>query len=135
MANVYSDASSLILLYRAGLFEQTARTFSLVLAGEVYRELCREGYPGAELFRDLAASRIITVLFREPDYTPRQEMAGFLAMDRGRGTPLPTILNPILRPALLSSWTTGRGPGSATAMISPLLMPFWFQNFSGILAL
>jgi len=83
MALVYLDASSAILLFRAGLFEQTARIFSLVLAHEVFREINQDGYPGAGHFRDMAASGKIKVLEPKPHFTFPRGMTGFSALDTG----------------------------------------------------
>ena len=94
MALVYSDASSAILLYRAGLFEQTAEVFSLVLTHSVFKELNRDGYPGAELFRDMAASRQIQILPACPDLPSGQGMNGFSGMHKGERETIAQYLGP-----------------------------------------
>ncbi len=47
---VFTDASSAILLYKAGLFKGIYRTVSIVLARSVFSEITRPGYKGAGFF-------------------------------------------------------------------------------------
>ena len=94
MTWVYVDASSAILLYRAGLFEQTARDFSLVLAGAVYKEINRDNYPGARLFRKMAESRKLSIVHEEPDTPDIIGLTEFSALDRGERKTIALYLAP-----------------------------------------
>lgn len=47
---VFTDASSAILLEKAGLFASFSTVFHLVLTESVFKEITRPGYPGAEVF-------------------------------------------------------------------------------------
>jgi predicted nucleic acid-binding protein len=44
------DASSAILMAKTGLFGRLTGTYQVVMAGAVYREISRNGYPGARRF-------------------------------------------------------------------------------------
>lgn len=44
------DASSAILLFKAGLFGHLVDAYRVVVARAVYGEICRDGYPGARRF-------------------------------------------------------------------------------------
>ncbi|MEZ4529362.1 MAG: hypothetical protein R2941_25920 [Desulfobacterales bacterium] len=55
MKTVLADASSLILLFRVGLFPALISFFRTVLAESVYGEVTVKGYPGAELFEKACA--------------------------------------------------------------------------------
>jgi hypothetical protein len=50
MTDVFVDASSAILLQKAGLFEPLLNCFSLVFAPSVFEEISKPGYPGASAF-------------------------------------------------------------------------------------
>ncbi len=49
-SKVYTDASSAILLYKAGLFGKTATHFQMVLTPGVFAEITRQGHDGAGFF-------------------------------------------------------------------------------------
>ncbi|WP_022665930.1 hypothetical protein [Desulfospira joergensenii] len=48
--DVFTDASSAILLFKAGLISPFLQNFNMVLARSVFQELTRKGYPGSESF-------------------------------------------------------------------------------------
>jgi hypothetical protein len=50
------DTSSAILLFKADLFQRLIRTYRIMMAGSVFRELTLDGYPGAALFREYGLS-------------------------------------------------------------------------------
>ncbi|MEW6670820.1 MAG: hypothetical protein AB1427_03905 [Thermodesulfobacteriota bacterium] len=50
MKRIVIDASSAILLFKAGLFDDLTGTYQVVLAQSVYEEVSRPGYPGAKSF-------------------------------------------------------------------------------------
>jgi hypothetical protein len=51
MKKLLIDASSAILLYKAGLFDRLANTYDVLMANAVHQELTLPGYPGAERFQ------------------------------------------------------------------------------------
>jgi hypothetical protein len=51
MKTAIVDASSAILLFKAGLFERLIRTYAVTFPKAVWAELTAEGYPGAGEFR------------------------------------------------------------------------------------
>jgi len=51
------DASSAILLFKAGLFEDLIGAYQIVLAKSVYLEVSRSGYPGARSFGRYCVNR------------------------------------------------------------------------------
>jgi hypothetical protein len=53
MKQAIIDASSAILLHKAGLFARLAGVYRVRMAVSVYAEITRPGYPGAERFEDL----------------------------------------------------------------------------------
>ena len=77
------DASSAILLFKAGLFEVLLETYAIVVAESVHEELCREGYPGAEAFRICRASGALTVAPTGCGQPGAFEDPALLALDRG----------------------------------------------------
>ncbi len=61
MKTVLTDASSAILLFRAGLFPALISFFRIMVAESVYAEITVIGYPGAETFCNACADRQIIV--------------------------------------------------------------------------
>jgi predicted nucleic acid-binding protein len=57
MKKAIIDASSAIILFKAGLIDDLSRRYNMVLAVSVSREITRNGYPGAESFRHRLADR------------------------------------------------------------------------------
>lgn len=51
MNSVLIDASSAILLYKSKLFDQVLCSYLVMMAVSVYREVTRNGYPGAGVFK------------------------------------------------------------------------------------
>ncbi|MEH0022201.1 MAG: hypothetical protein V6Z89_21285 [Desulfobacter sp.] len=68
MALVFIDASSAILLYKADLFTQCAREFSMFMAPAVFREVTPQGYPGTEDFHGARDRGLIRIRQPEPDH-------------------------------------------------------------------
>ena len=58
---VFTDASSAILLYRAGLFSRLTRAFSIVFASSVFDELTRPGYVGVMAFKQAVDKKQVAV--------------------------------------------------------------------------
>ena len=56
------DASSAIILFKAGLFGRLAQTYRLLMTASVISEVTRSGYPGSEFFRDMGRRRAITIM-------------------------------------------------------------------------
>lgn len=67
MHNVYIDASSAILLYKAGLFIQCSRCFSLIMETAVYKEVCVPDHPGANFFSSMVPKNSVAVCKSGPD--------------------------------------------------------------------
>ena len=55
------DASSAIILYKAGLFSRLTKTYRIRMAGSVYKEITRAGYAGARNFENAYRSRHFSV--------------------------------------------------------------------------
>ena len=89
MSKVFIDASSAILLHRADLFLPCARTFSLVMAEAVFREITIDGYPGASFFKTLD-NRQVRVQHPVPGKKPPGE---FYRLDRGEQETLALFLD------------------------------------------
>ncbi len=53
MPRVFTDASSVILLYKAELFIHAVQAFSMVVSQAVFREITIPGYPGAGVFKEV----------------------------------------------------------------------------------
>ena len=49
------DASSAIILFKAGLFGRLAQTYRLLMTASVLSEVTRSGYPGSEFFQRYGA--------------------------------------------------------------------------------
>lgn len=80
MTRVYADASSAILLEKAGLFEPLAEIFRLVLAGSVFDEITLPGYAGAPVFAAAKQHKKIRVQSPMPG---RLHDASLDTLDRG----------------------------------------------------
>lgn len=61
MVPVFTDASSAILLFKAGLFEQLVNVVSIVMAPSVYDEITQAEYPGAVFFRNAKQKGLFTI--------------------------------------------------------------------------
>lgn len=76
------DASSAIILYKAGMFGQLVDTYHIAMAPSVLSELTRNGYPGAEYFKTVGRQRAVSVVsaggLSAGTYPPR-----LLRLDRG----------------------------------------------------
>jgi len=68
MHTVYIDASSAILLYKAGLFVSCTRYFSMVMEAEVYKEVGVPDYPGAAFFSSMVQKNQVQVYRAGKDY-------------------------------------------------------------------
>ena len=127
---VFTDASSAILLEKAGLFTALSRAFRLVLAASVFHEITRPGYPGAAFFMKALDDNLFDVIFVPgknffTGYPQKNEMGagerdtlclfltkrqGFILTDDGRAAvwcrnhDLPFI-NALLVPKIF--WTAG----------------------------
>ena len=56
------DASSAIILFKAGLFLQLMRTYQVLMTESVHSEVTLEGYPGAEFFREVRHCSALTIV-------------------------------------------------------------------------
>lgn len=81
MTQAFMDASSAILLHKADLFFPCCRNFSLVMAGAVFEEITRPGYPGARAFEEASEQRQFRV--REPDPVIDKSYSGLERLDPG----------------------------------------------------
>lgn len=80
MKTAVIDASSSILLYKAGLFQALVNHYHVLMPPSVYAEITVADYPGAEIFescRDRALIRIVT--------PPPEENRGPFLPAMGRG--------------------------------------------------
>ncbi|WP_321495090.1 hypothetical protein [uncultured Desulfobacter sp.] len=67
MQTVYIDASSAILLYKAGLFVPCTRYFSIVMETDVYKEVRVPDHPGAHFFLSMVQKKCVQVFRSDPD--------------------------------------------------------------------
>lgn len=65
-AEVLIDASSAILLYKAGLFESLLQYYSVNVAKTVVKEMTKTGYPGAAYFSAYCKKKMLTVHEADP---------------------------------------------------------------------
>lgn len=76
------DASSAIILYKAGMFGRLVDTYRVVMAPAVLSELTLNGYPGSEYFKTVGHRQAVSVVsgngFSARPYPPR-----LLRLDRG----------------------------------------------------
>lgn len=142
MKTAVVDASSAILLFKAGLFDRLIRTYAVTFPETVWTELTAEGYPGAAEFRRAVRLRRAAVRSAPGDPLPPEAAAlhagereavglflsgvgDFLVLDDRRGAlacralSIPFI-NALLFPRVL--WLSGRmaesGFRRATARVS-----------------
>lgn len=73
------DASSAIILCKAGLHDLLAETYDIVLPESVYQEITANTYAGAEEYKQLASRQKIRVL-ENPE---QNEKPGMAALDAG----------------------------------------------------
>ena len=66
MHTVYIDASSAILLYKAGLFIPCTRYFSMIMEEEVYKEVRVPDHPGADFFLSMIQKKCVKVCRVDP---------------------------------------------------------------------
>lgn len=134
MTVVFTDASSAILLFRAGLFERAARTLSMVVSGEVLRELTREGYAGAGYFRELSENGTIRVVQKEPDLAACSPLKGWAGLDRGEQETIALYQGFKDRSGAFVLMDDGQGARFCTRhyipFINALLVPkvFWYSG-------
>ena len=76
------DASSAILLMKAGLFRLATDCYAMFLAGAVYREISRSGYPGADEFETLWKNRRCHIVPDESTTRPFSD-DGLISMGEG----------------------------------------------------
>ena len=75
----FVDASSAILLYKAGMVEIFFDMYQVVVAAAVQDELLRDGYAGARLFEYAIQSQLVTVLLPPSGRLGR----AYAVLDRG----------------------------------------------------
>ena len=82
---VFTDASSAILLFKAGLLARVSHLFSIVLAARVADELCEPGYPGSAYFRRIQSHKNSRYHILPAEHGPAALWAdpAFQSMDRG----------------------------------------------------
>lgn len=61
MTSVFTDASSAILLFKAGLFEHLSQVVCIVMAPSVYDEITQDNYPGAVFFIKAKQTNLFTI--------------------------------------------------------------------------
>ena len=77
------DASSAIILCKAGLHKVVAEMYNVVMPGSVYKEITANSYPGAEEYRQLMAGKKITLKEPLPDTANEPVRPGLNSLDRG----------------------------------------------------
>ncbi|OQX08683.1 MAG: hypothetical protein BWK80_47885 [Desulfobacteraceae bacterium IS3] len=78
MKTILIDASSAILLFKCGLFQNLTETYQVIMTQAVYEEVTREGYPAAEEFREYGIRNRIII-------SPLNEGREAVPSLRGRG--------------------------------------------------
>jgi predicted nucleic acid-binding protein len=76
---VFTDASSAILLEKAGLFTTVSKAFRIVFPVSVFNEITRPGYPGSAFFTKALENGLVDVVFgseknRVSGYPRKNEM-------------------------------------------------------------
>lgn len=61
MKTVLIDASSSILLFKSGLFDQLITHYDVIMAQSVFDEITVQGYPGELYFRSLCEKQMIRI--------------------------------------------------------------------------
>ena len=88
------DASSAILLFKAGLFEDLIGAYQIVLARSVYQEISRSGYPGARSFRRYCVNHQVEVSsVNRPKKMPPDHAAALSALGKGEKDTIMLFLN------------------------------------------
>ena len=88
------DASSAILLFKAGLFDELVGTYQIVLAKSVYQEVSRSGYPGARSFGRYYLNRQYEVCsVNRLKKTPPGYAAALSALGKGEKDTIMLFLN------------------------------------------
>ena len=77
------DASSAIILCKAGLHIVVAEMYNVVMPGSVYKEITANSYPGAEEYRQLMAGKKITLKEPLPDISNESIRPGLNNLDKG----------------------------------------------------
>ena len=102
------DASSAIILFKAGLFLTLIQNYQILMTESVYSEVTCRGYPGAEDFKKIGRDRLMVVIACQEKLPARfandhsllildrgeretiacfiGQQADFIIMDDGRGT-------------------------------------------------
>jgi hypothetical protein len=62
MKRVLIDASSAILLYKAGLFDDLVKKYKIIMAGSVYHELTRQDRTGSDAFKNFYRNQSFSVV-------------------------------------------------------------------------
>ncbi len=88
MKKVFIDASSAILLYKSDLFAPLLNVWQIIISPEVFREITKTGYPGADYFLTLGKKNhdsSAQIIFQEPGPAdhPLFLLKNFMAMDKG----------------------------------------------------
>lgn len=68
MHTVYIDASSAILLYKAGLFVPCTQYYAMVMETQVYKEVGVPGHPGSKFFLSMIQKNIVAVCRADTDH-------------------------------------------------------------------
>jgi len=77
------DASSAIILYKAGLHEVVTKMYNVVMPRSVYMEITGSSYPGAEEYQVLLADSKISVMENETSSTETFERTNLNTLDKG----------------------------------------------------
>ena len=82
--SILIDASSAILLYKSGIFNQLFAIYHVLMATSVYEEITRKGYLGAEVFEACALDNQCKVLKKE-NHTKKDLPSQLENLSLGRG--------------------------------------------------
>jgi len=78
------DASSAILLFKAGLYQILVDSYQIIIADSVDAELVKEGYAGADVFaRNRTCHKITVLKVQEAAYQRPGSHSELLSLDRG----------------------------------------------------
>lgn len=84
MKRVLTDASSAILLFKAGLVDELLDIYRILMTKVVYEELTPNGYPGAQFFRSSFAGGRLEILFGTSAHKLTSHFeSGLSGLDRG----------------------------------------------------
>ena len=83
MLTALMDASSAIILYKAGLHRFVCEVYNVIMPISVYREIAGNFHPGSDIYRQLHTDKKITIQALDPVIDGQPATPGLSDLDRG----------------------------------------------------